>query len=299
MPDSADRRPAPHPLPPAHRDRVVTSDGVHLDTVLLRGHRRTDRAIVLANGFTGSWRSPHTRMIARRLLAAGDVLAFDFRGHHGSTGLCTVGDSEVHDLEAVVAHLRGLGYTRFATVGFSMGAAVAIRHAASFGGPEAVVAVSGPSRWYYRGTARMRLLHFGVERPAGRLFLRLVRRVRVIDRHWDPVPPDPTESAALVAPAALLVVHGDADAYFPTEHAHRVHEAAREPRELWIEPGMGHAERAVTPELAERLTRWLAARLDGGRPAGQATGEAAPGTGGARPGAASLPPALADGVETG
>ncbi|RCV55920.1 alpha/beta hydrolase [Marinitenerispora sediminis] len=217
----------------------------------------------MANGFTGTWRSPHTRMIARRLLAVGDVLAFDFRGHRSSTGVCTVGDREVHDLEAALAHLRGLGYTRFATVGFSMGAAVAVRHAAMFGGPAAVVAVSGPSRWYYRGTSRMRLLHFGIERPAGRLFLRLVRKVRVVDRHWDPVPPDPTESAGRVAPAALLVVHGDADAYFPLEHAYRVHEAAREPRELWIEPGMGHAERAVTPELADRIAGWLAGRLDG------------------------------------
>ena len=40
-----------------------------------------------------------------------------------------------------------------------MGAAVAIRHA-GFGGVNAVVAVSGPSRWFYQGTTRMRLLTF-------------------------------------------------------------------------------------------------------------------------------------------
>ncbi|MGI5118814.1 alpha/beta hydrolase family protein [Marinactinospora thermotolerans] len=248
-----------HPEPAT----LLTSDGVPIDAALLRGTATRPVAIAVANGFTGTWRNPGSRMIARSLLAVGDVMVFDFRGHHSSGGECTVGDREIHDLEAVVGHLRGLGYTRVATVGFSMGAAVAVRHAGTFGGVDAVVAISGPSRWFYRGTPRMRLLHFGVEKPAGRWFLRTARQVRVIDREWDPVPPDPTELAAAIAPAPLLVVHGDADAYFPVEHALRIHEAAREPKELWIEPGMGHAERAMTPERAERVARWLAARLDG------------------------------------
>ncbi|GAA3763663.1 alpha/beta fold hydrolase [Spinactinospora alkalitolerans] len=253
----------PDPVPQAqpHRNRLTTSDGVHIDSVLMRGSGTRTTAVVVANGFTGTWRSPGTRMIARRLLAAGDVMLFDFRGHHESTGECTVGDQEVLDLEAAVAHLRGLGYTGIATVGFSMGAAVVIRHAAMFGGVGAVAAVSGPGRWFYRGTSRMRLLHFGVEQAVGRLFLRLARNVRVIDRHWEAVPPDPTEAAADIAPTPLLVVHGDADAYFPVEHAHRIHEAAGEPKELWIEPGMGHAERAMTPERADRLADWLTGRM--------------------------------------
>lgn len=144
-----------------------------------------------------------------------------------------------------------------------MGAAVAVRHAGLFGGVNAVVAVSGPSRWFYQGTTRMRLLTFGVTRPAGRLLLRLTRNVRVLDRPWDPVPLDPTELAGAVAPAGLLVVHGDADPYFPVEHARRIHEAAQDPRELWIEPGMGHAEQAVAvrPDLVDRLASWLSLYL--------------------------------------
>ncbi|MDA2810836.1 alpha/beta fold hydrolase [Nocardiopsis sp. RSe5-2] len=241
------------------RRMLTTSDGVPIDTVLLRGAPGRTSAVVVANGFTGTWRSPDTRMIAQRLLAAGDVLLFDFRGHYGSGGLSTVGNEEVHDLEAAVAHLRGLGYTDIATIGFSMGAAVVVRHAGLHGGVGAAVSVSGPSRWYYRGSRRMRLLHFGVERAAGRLFLRTARRVRVTDRHWDPVPPDPTEMAAHVAPAPLLVVHGDADAYFPLEHARRLHEASGGRGELWIERGMGHAERAMTPDRAQRVADWIAA----------------------------------------
>ena len=261
MPDTVRDREADRPR--RTRRWLETSDGVRLDSMLLRGARPRNGAVVLANGFTGTWRSPHTTAIAEHLLAVGDVLTFDFRGHHASTGASTVGDQEVLDLRAAVEHLRKQGYTRIATVGFSMGAAVAVRHAGMFGGVDAVVSISGPSRWFYRGTPRMRLLTFGVERPAGRLFLRLARNVRVLDRPWDPVPLDPTELAGSVAPARLLVVHGDADSYFPVEHARRIHEAARGAGELWIEPGMGHAERAVAEQsgLVDRLAAWLAPHL--------------------------------------
>ncbi|WP_344969864.1 alpha/beta hydrolase [Salinactinospora qingdaonensis] len=244
-----------------HRERLLTSDGVRVDSVLLSRSEDRTTAIVLANGFTGTWRSPHTRMIARRMLPLADVMTFDFRGHHDSTGRSTVGDREVLDLRAVVDHLHDRGYSRIATVGFSMGAAVVVRHAATFGGVAAVVAISGPSRWYDRATPRMRLLHFGVEQAVGRLFLRLARRVRVIDRHWDPVPPDPTESAGAIAPTPLLVMHGDTDPYFSVEHPQRVYDAAGHPKELWLEKGMGHAERAMTPERASRVTGWLATHL--------------------------------------
>nr|WP_243742665.1 alpha/beta fold hydrolase [Actinorugispora endophytica] len=257
-----DRTPRPEPV----RRLLRTSDGIQIDSVLLRRALPRTSAVVLANGFTGTWRNPATAMIADRMLGVGDVMTFDFRGHHESTGESTVGDQEVLDLQAVVEHLRGLGYTRVATVGFSMGAAVAIRHAGMFGGVEAVAAVSGPSHWFYQGTTSMRLLTFGVERPMGRFFLRKARNVRVVSRAWEPVPPDPTELAGRIAPAGLLVVHGDADSYFPVDHAHRIHEAADDPKELWIEPGMGHAERAMTPRLADRIAEWLAPFLSPATP---------------------------------
>ncbi|MBE2999984.1 alpha/beta fold hydrolase [Nocardiopsis sp. HNM0947] len=252
-----------HPLSRAreHRHWLTTSDGVGIDAALLRGAEPRTTAVVIANGFTGTRRSPHTRAIAEALYSAGDVMTFDFRGHHGSEGRSTVGNAEIHDLEAVLEQLRELGYTRVATVGFSMGAAVAIRHAAIFGGADAVVAVSGPSRWYYRGTRQMRLLHVGIGRRAGRFFLRTFRKVRVVDRKWSVRPAEPREIAGEVAPAPLLVVHGDSDGFFPTTHATAIHGAAREPKDLWIEPGMGHAERAVTPDLAGRLRDWLTERL--------------------------------------
>lgn len=255
-----------HPFaqPWENRYRLTTSDGVGIDAVLLRGAEPRTTAVVLANGFTGTYRNSHTRAVADALLTFGDVMAFDFRGHHGSGGLSTVGNAEVHDVEAAVDRLRELGYTSISAVGFSMGAAVVLRHAAVYGGMAAVVAISGPSRWYYKGTRRMRLLHLGIGGSVGRFFLRSFRRVRVTNRKWDPDPAEPREIAGEISPTPLLVVHGDADAYFPVSHATAIHDAAREPRELWIIPGMGHAERAVTPELAARIRDWLTERTGSG-----------------------------------
>lgn len=252
---------APVDRPRESRFRLTTADGVGIDAVLLHGTGSRTAAVVLANGFTGTHRSPYTRAIAEAFLPVGDVMTFDFRGHHGSGGRSTVGNEEIHDLEAVVARLRELGYTSVAAVGFSMGAAVVVRHAAIYGGIAAAVSVSGPSRWYYRGTRRMRLLHLGIGRAAGRFFLRSFRKVRVIDRDWDPKPAEPRQLAGEVSPTPLLVVHGEADSYFPVSHATAIHDAAREPRELWLVPGMGHAERAVTPELAVRLRDWIGERI--------------------------------------
>lgn len=260
MSDALDESPS---RPRENRYRLTTSDGIELDAVLLRRAEPGTTAVVLANGFTGSHRSPYTRAIAEAMLPLGDVLTFDFRGHHGSGGLSTVGNAEVHDLEAVVKHLREIGHTSVAVVGFSLGAAVALRHAALFGGVDAVVSVSGPSRWYYRGTRQMRLFHLGVGHALGRFYLRFFRKVRVINRRWDPRPSEPREIAGDIAPTPLLVIHGDADDYFPTSHANELHDAAREPRELWIVPDMGHAQRAVGPDLAVRIRSWLADRLAG------------------------------------
>ncbi|RJL32433.1 alpha/beta hydrolase [Bailinhaonella thermotolerans] len=248
-------------LATAYPCRLVTSDGVGIDAAHTP-YRQTGRgaeglAVVLAHGFTGTWRSRDTRRIAHVLSGYAGVLSFDFRGHGRSGGHSTVGDQEIHDIEAVVRHARRIGYDRVAVVGFSMGAACAVRHAALMGGVDAVVAVSGPSRWYYRDTAPMRQVHWAIERPEGRLLARVFKRTRILSRGWDPVPEEPREVISRIAPAPVLIVHGDADPFFPLEHAEQLHAAAGEPRELWVEPGYGHAESAASPALIHRLGRWV------------------------------------------
>ncbi|WP_428837070.1 alpha/beta hydrolase [Streptomyces cuspidosporus] len=265
-------------------------------------------AIVVAHGFTGALERPALRRAAAVLGRHAAVVTFSFRGHGRSGGRSTVGDREVLDLAAAVRWARRLGHRRVATVGFSMGGSVVLRHAALYGagagpgsGPgsgagsgaqpgagaasepgmglgaleakgcagareaahaDVVVAVSAPARWYYRGTAPMRRVHWAITRPTGRLVSRYGLRTRIDSRGWDPEPLSPVAAAPLIAPTPLLIVHGDRDPYFPLDHPRTLAEAADpSSTELWIEPGFGHAENAADAALLDRIAAWATAHL--------------------------------------
>lgn len=261
------------------RRSLRTVDGVTIDAAYDPGERPGgDLAFILAHGFTGDLDRPHVRRAAGVLGRGAAVVTFSFRGHGASGGRSTVGDREVHDLAAAVAWARELGHTRIVTVGFSMGGSVVLRHAALYGktgsgpglaeaaGPEsegraeagtdAVVSVSSPARWYYRGTAPMRRLHWLVTRPEGRIVGRLGLRTRIHHREWDPVPASPVECVPYIAPTPLLIVHGDRDGYFPVDHPKMLAEASDGHAELWLEHGMGHAENAAPDDLLGRIADW-------------------------------------------
>jgi pimeloyl-ACP methyl ester carboxylesterase len=234
---------------------LVTEDGVPIDAIHLPGP--ADLAVVVAHGFTLSWQRPNVWRIANRFNQMAGVVSFDFRGHGRSGGMSTLGDREIRDLDVAVAYARGLGYRRIAAVGFSMGASVVLRHAGLIGGLDAVVSVSGPGRWYYRGTERMRRVHLAVEHRLGRFVTRRWLKTRISPEGWKLIPVPPAEAAARIAPVPLLIVHGDQDLYLPPEHARQLYMAAREPKELWLLPGMGHAEAACSQELVDRIARWI------------------------------------------
>ncbi|MFB6816448.1 alpha/beta hydrolase family protein [Streptomyces sp. NPDC056347] len=255
------------------RTTLRTDDGVRIEAVYEPGSvdgpsfdgtadgTADVTAIVLAHGFTGSVDRPAVRRAAEVFAGRAAVVTFSFRGHGGSGGRSTVGDREVRDLAAAVAWARSLGHRRVVTVGFSMGGSVVLRHGALYAGrpaegADAVVAVSAPARWFYRGTAPMRRVHWLVTCPTGRLAGRYGLRTRIARGPWDPVPMPPVEAARRIAPAPLLIVHGDRDAYFPLDHPRSLAEAAGEGAELWLEPGMGHAENAADEALLTRIAHW-------------------------------------------
>lgn len=184
------------------------------------------------------------------------MLAIDFRGHGHSAGRSTVGDLEIHDVATAVEWLRAHGYGHVAALGWSMGGSAVLRYAGLGGDVDAVVSISSPGRWYERGTRPMRVVHWLCETRTGHVVLRISRKARLAGLGWEPVPEAPHEVAGLIAPVPLLIVHGDADRYFPMPHVELLREAAPS-AEIWIEPGMGHAETATTPELVKRLVAWL------------------------------------------
>lgn len=244
---------------------------------------------VISHGFTGSRQRPALRSNAEWFTRQGRVVLFDQRGHGDSGGKCSFGLNEPLDLDAAVAWARELSDRPVVTVGFSMGAASAVRHAAlsqNVGAgtvvdrrlrvehaPDATILIGGVAQWYFKGTEVMQQLHRLSSSAWGRLLIRWRRKVTLDLHAWAPegapreqLPIDPTEAASLVR-RPLLIVQGELDHYFPIDHGQRLHAAARSGgntrTELWIEPGMGHAERATSEALVRRMIAWAEAELGG------------------------------------
>jgi pimeloyl-ACP methyl ester carboxylesterase len=270
---------------------MVTSDGLRLTGRHYPprpGATAADLAFVLCHGFTGASSRPAVRRIATRLTRYGGVIAVDFRGHGGSAGRSTVGDAEVLDVDAAVGWARRAGYARCAALGFSMGGSVVLRHAAGAAtgaglAPvqpvDAVASVSAPSRWYIRDTVPMRRVHWLCETAVGRLTAATLLHTRLGSR-WQALPESPVEVMHRIPPMPLLVVHGDRDAYFPVEHATALAAAAGTGAELWVIPGFGHAEAAITPALLDRIAGWFLHRprtqVAGDRPEWEPSGTISP-----------------------
>ena len=256
---------------PTRTATVLAADGERISVAYDAPAEPSSLVFVVSHGFTGGWRRPDNRRIALTLKDLGGVVSYDSRGHGASSGVTTLGDSEVLDLDAAIGWARWLGAVDVVTVGFSMGGSIVLRQAAlsrvgDGEAPQAVVTVSAAGFWFYKGTPPMRLLHRAVGTPQGRGILRWAFHTRVTDQEWTlPYPLSPSESAELVAPLPLLVVHGDQDAYFPVEHAHSiVASAARgavrrgvpDRTVEWIEPGFGHAESASSQDVVARIGAW-------------------------------------------
>lgn len=254
------QRPRPNEVHTHTSDGVALS-GVHLPSAV----GAPETAFVVAHGMTNATGRAATRAVLDRLARHGTVIAFDFRGHGRSGGRSTVGRDEVHDVDAAIAFARDQGHQRVALVGFSMGAAVALRQAGSLGidpalehRADVVVAVSPPARWFLRESRSMLRVQWLLEHPVGpflgpRLGIRL-------GAPWATVPTTPLEVVRRISPTPLLLIHGTADHYFGPSQSVQLHRAAPG-SELWLIDGMGHAESGVSGDTLDRLAGWATERL--------------------------------------
>jgi len=238
--------------------RLVTSDGVRLST-LMYGVPDAEIAVVFGHGFTGSQHNRKVVAFAQHLASRGlAVYTADFRGHGESGGLSTLGNREVHDLDALVELARGRHAT-VVSIGSSMGAFVALRHAGLGGPVDAVIAISSPADGREPQLPRARLLRTFVRTERGRSLLD--RYGTRVDPVYVPVASPPLDLAAEIAPVPVAIVHGGRDRYVPVSDAHALYDRLDEPRLLVILPRFGHGEAGFTSEFAAMAVSLIARLL--------------------------------------
>ena len=222
-----------------YRDVAVTTrDGLHLVGWYVPGH---NGALVIAQHGYKSHRGEmleEAQMLARHGYG---VLLTSLRAHDRSDGeTISFGKREGDDLDAWYRYaltLPGVDPRRIGILGNSMGAVIAIEYAARQPGLRAVVAHSpfsslaetiSTSVGYYTGLPAFpfaSLIQFWAERRLG------LRAEDIDAKRW----------IGALGPRPVLILQGGADVTVIPESGRRLYAAAREPKELWFEPQLGHA----------------------------------------------------------
>jgi pimeloyl-ACP methyl ester carboxylesterase len=234
---------------------VRTEDGERLAGARIG---REGPVLVFCHGFLGWHRKARIVRFVERLAARFRVYAIDLRGHGASTGVCTFGDRELMDVDAVVSLAREETGGPVVTVGLSMGGIAVVRQAAFRGGVDAVVAVSSPARWdghTSRAVAQMRWLSSS---DRGRMLARAIGARISSDWAW---PEDPEAVVDRIAPTPVILVHGRDDRFFDEEEAWRLYRRAGQPKRLILARPFGHAEDGLSPAFADLLAERILSLL--------------------------------------
>jgi uncharacterized protein len=226
--------------------RFTTDDGVTLSGWLIPAARDTRTAVVVLHGFSGH-RLPELAAFVPWLADRHHVLQFDFRGHGESdASWVTMGALERHDVAAAVAFLQERGMGPIALMGVSMGASIAILAAPDLP-VAAVVADAAFAQLSHPIANRMREVGYPLPTVGARAIV-AAASVRTRARLVDPI-----TAVGRIAPKALLLIAPREDRLISWHQGLALYEAARQPKELHVVEGAGHAESyAVDPEAYRR-----------------------------------------------
>ena len=200
-------------------------------------------------------------LLAQQFCHSGLItLIFNFRGTGKSEGnLDILGWSR--DLQVALDFLYNLNEvdkTRFYLMGFSGGAAVSVYTAAQDHRACSVITCACPADFSSLSQREKPLDAIGRFRQIG----------AIRDKNFPPSIEEwqrgfeiitPIKWIDKIYPRSLLLVHGDADELIPLEHAHKLYQKAKEPKELKIIPGARHKMRLEKVAM-DFVLDWLKAR---------------------------------------
>lgn len=246
--------------------RVVTSDGFNLNGwfVPASGEGPT---VMIVHGYKDSRGS--VLGVAEMLHRRGyQVLVASLRGHDVNDGeLISFGLHETKDLEAWRVYFRqrpDVGLRRLGLFGVSMGGTIGIGFAATH--PDIDVLIADSAFSSVADTAATSIRFFTGLPPFPFAPAIVFWAERQIGGDSDDL--DATRWIRQVSPRPVLLIQGGADRVVSVESGRRLFEAAGEPKELWFEPEVGHAQflKTVPAEFESRVGRFLDRYLRSSRP---------------------------------
>jgi fermentation-respiration switch protein FrsA (DUF1100 family) len=238
------RKPDPPCLPdafglPFEAVTFPSRDGVRLAGRLI-GKRDGRPVVVFCAGMFGSM-DGDTHFAPVFFEAGFDVLQFDWRAHGLSGGARgTLGVREMLDVQGAVDFLQARGVQQIGLMGFSFGAAVALRAAAIDQRVTCIICDGSPTsvQRAFEGYLRERGIGARYSAPILGLALRLVEtRLGLRLSESDPVP-----SVASIGPRPVFFIHGERDMLVPPSEQDRLYAACGEPKTLWRIEGAGHRQ---------------------------------------------------------
>lgn len=240
------RRRAPDPaVPPSAYG--LDSEPVYFpsrDGLLLGGYwipaARARANVVILPGQGGSL-DPDLRYAPALVNRRYNVLLFDLRGHGRSQGSqVTWGCREHLDALGAIDFIRQRNDLPIGAMGFSMGAAVAIRAAAE--SPDIAALICDGCYADIRGAIRGWATQRGLNNRAVDLFIQLVLKITAWRLGCSLDEAAPVRWVGQVAPRPIFFIHAEQDPYVPLGEFQRLWDAAGEPKERWIVPGISHRE---------------------------------------------------------
>lgn len=241
------RRTALSPLPAGCEDTRFAGDGVTLRGWRCHAVGERRGILVYLHGVADN-RSSGSGVITRFAEQGFEAVAYDSRAHGQSDGkYCTYGYFEKEDLRRV---LDALPPGPVVLIGHSLGAAVALQHAAQDGRVKVVVAAESFAD--LRSVATERAPFVFSTSSIGAAIKRAEQDASFVADTVSPV------EAARMIRVPTLIIHGENDDATSPQHSRRIHAALPGPKRLILVPGARHAE-SLRGHVWAEIEQWIAA----------------------------------------